>query len=92
MKGSGLEEALTTCYESITVEHMIKGKAVPRALRPLLTSSSLQIKLLTPFFPITHDCVDNAEVADVDLDLEEEQFEDEKEGEDVEVDEHNTGR
>ena len=71
MKGSGLEEALTTCYISNTVEHMITGKAVSRALRGhLLTSSSLQIKLFTPFSPGIHNCVDNAEVGDVDLDSE----------------------
>ena len=42
----------------------------------LLTSSSSQIKLLTPFLPGTHDCVDNAEVGNVDLGLEHEEFED----------------
>ena len=51
MKGSDLEEALTSSYGSNTVEHMITGKAVSRALRGhLLTSSSLQSKLLTLFF------------------------------------------
>ena len=71
MKGSGLEEALTTCYRLNTVEHMITGKAVSRALRGhLLTSTSLQIKLFTPFSPGIQNCVDNAEVGDVDLDSE----------------------
>ena len=59
---------------------MITGKAMSRALRGhLLTSFSLQIKLLTLFFPETHDCVDNAEVGDVDLNLEEKEFKDEEE-------------
>ena len=39
--------------------------------------------MLTPFFPGTHDCVDHAEVGDV-----EEKLEDEEEGEDEEVDEN----
>ena len=68
---------------------MILGKAVSKNLwGHLLTSSSLQIKLLTPFLPGTHDCVDNAEVGNVDLGLEDEEFEDQGEGEDEEVDEN----
>ena len=68
---------------------MILGKAVSRNLwGHLLTSSSLQIKLLTPFLPGTHDRVDNAEVGNVDLGLEDEEFEDQEEGEDEEVDEN----
>ena len=56
---------------------MILGKAVSRNLwGHLLTSSSSQIKLLTPFLPGTHDRVDNAEVRNVDLGLEHEEFED----------------
>ena len=54
----------------------------------LLTSSSIQIKLLTPFFPRTHDCMDNADVGNVDLDSEEEDFKDEEEGGDEEVNEN----
>ena len=51
IKGSCLEEALTTCYGS--------NKAVSRALQGhLLTPSSLQIKLLSSF-PETYNCVDN---------------------------------
>ena len=89
IKESGLEEALTTCYGSNTVEHMITGKAVSRVLRGhLLTSSSIQIKLLTPFFPRTHDCMDNADVGDVDLDSEEGDLKDEEEGGDEEVNEN----
>ena len=44
--------------------------------------------MLTPFLPGTHNCVDNAEVVDVDLDSQEEELEGEKEGEDEEVDEN----
>ena len=68
---------------------MILGKVVSRNLwGHLLTSSSLQIKLLTPFLPGTHDRVDNAEAGNVDLGLEDEEFEDQEEGEDEEVDEN----
>ena len=89
MKGSGLEQALMTCYGSNTIEDMITGKAVSRALRGhLLASSSPQIKLLTYFFPGTHNCVDNGEVGDVDLHSEEEEFENKDEVEDEEADEN----
>ena len=68
---------------------MILGKVVSRNLwGHLLTSSSLQIKLLTPFLPGTHDRVDNAEVGNVDLGLEDEEFEDQEGGKDEEVDEN----
>ena len=73
MKESGLKEALTTCYGSNTVEHMITCKAVLRTLRGTLINIILFTnKLLTPFFPGTHDCLNNAEVGDVDLNSEEE--------------------
>ena len=75
MKGSGLEEALGTCYGSNTVDHMITGKAVSRALRGhFLTASSLQVKLMTPLFP-SLDCEDYIEGTnegeESDLDYEE---------------------
>ena len=52
MKGSGLSEALSTCYGINAIEHMMSGKAVSRALRGhFLATSALQTKLLTPLFP-----------------------------------------
>ena len=72
VKGSGLKEALTTYYVSNTVEHMITGKAVLRTLRGTLVNIILFTnKLLTPFFPGTHDCVNNAEVGNFYLNSEE---------------------
>ena len=51
MKGSGLSEALSTCYGVNAFEHM-SGKAVSRGLRRhFLAASDLQTKLMTPLFP-----------------------------------------
>ena len=56
MKGSGLKNALQTIYGRNTVEHMISGKAVSRALRGhFLTESALTTKLLRDF--LLHDVV-----------------------------------
>ena len=47
MAGSGLCEALQSCYGSVTVSHMISGKAVTRATRGhFLIESALYILLL----------------------------------------------
>ena len=54
--GSGLKDALQTIYGRNTVEHMISGKAVSRALRGhFLTESALTTKLLRDF--LLHDDV-----------------------------------
>ena len=64
MKGSGLSEALQTSYGRNTVEHIMSGKAVSRALRGhFLASSALTTKLLKPIFPTNyvHQAVPQAE-------------------------------
>ena len=52
MKGSGLSEASSTCYEKNAIKHKISGNSVSRGLRGLfLAASSLQAKLITILFP-----------------------------------------
>jgi len=47
MAGSGLTEVLELCYGSNTVNHMMSGKAVSRALRGLLmVDAALQVVIL----------------------------------------------
>lgn len=48
MAGSGLTEALQTCFGSVTIGHMMSGKAVARSVRGhMLTQSALYALLLT---------------------------------------------
>ena len=52
MKGSGLMEALQNVYAENTVEHILSGKAIARALRGhFLIESALTTKLLRKFIP-----------------------------------------
>ena len=46
MKGSGLEELLSTVYASNTVEYILLGKAYSRALRAHMLISIACIQLL----------------------------------------------
>ena len=53
MKGSGLQEALQTVYASNTVEHIVSGKAIGRALRGhFLIESALESKLIEMLLPV----------------------------------------
>ena len=52
MKCSGIEEALGTIYGTNTVDHIMSGKAISRALQGhFLIESALTTKLLRNFFP-----------------------------------------
>ena len=52
MKASELSEALSTCYGTNVIEHMITEKSVSRRLRgDFLAATALQTKLMTPLFP-----------------------------------------
>lgn len=56
--GSGLTEVLELCYGSNTVNHMLSGKAVSRALRGLLiVDAALQAVLLHTIGANDDDCV-----------------------------------
>ena len=55
MKGSGLDEALSTVYGENAVQHMMSGKAFARALRGhFLVESALTNKLISHFVPQQH--------------------------------------
>jgi len=56
MDGSGLAEAFETCYGSVTIAHMLNGKAESRALRAhLLVQSALCNLLLKDILQSTSD-------------------------------------
>ena len=56
MKGSGIFEALQTVYRKNSVEHMMSGKAVTRAIQGhFLMSSALFTKRISPKFPALFD-------------------------------------
>ena len=83
MKGSGLEESLETVYGENTVQHMMTGKAVPRALRGhFLVEAALMNNLISNFIPQEHFENDNAESIDtVCTENETEREQDEEENE-----------
>ena len=73
MKGSGLLEALSTCYGVNAIEQMMSGKAVSRGLRGhVLAASALQRKLMTPLFPNsnlqTHSYNNEIDQTDIEFD------------------------
>jgi len=52
MAGSGISDAFETCYGSSTVQQMLSGKQVSRAVRGhLLLASALRLKLLQFILP-----------------------------------------
>ena len=52
MQGSGLSEALSTCYGAVTLTHMMTGKAYSKCLRGhFLVESALTSMLLNQLMP-----------------------------------------
>ena len=91
MKGSGLEESLETVYGENTVQDMMSGKAVSRALRGhFLIEAALMNKLVSNFLPQKlkgNELAENVEIGD-NYDKENGDQEEQSEDEDENYEEH----
>ena len=68
MAGSGLSDALETCYGLVKITHMMTGKAYSKAIRGhFLSESALMVSLLEKLFDSTVDVVDVATIEHTDI-------------------------
>ena len=68
MAGSGLSDALETCYGPITITHLMTGKAYSKAIRGhFLSESDLMVLLLEKLFDASVDLVDVATIEHTDI-------------------------